>query len=95
MVVLHSNLFMFSGWIKGMHILRKQIDVDLLFLELPTNAQKLCCVPSKPADGLGNDAVDISTVAIRKQALQFLPGFSAATGTDIRIDTDQLHIALP
>lgn len=78
-----------------MHILGHEIDIDLLFFELPTDAQKLRRVPSKPADGLGYDAVNISCIAICKQALELLPGICTSSGADIRIDTDQLHIVLP
>ena len=61
--------------IHGVDILFFKENRDVLFLQFPNIFQAIQGVSGKPADGLGNDHINVSVHAVLDHAVKFLPLF--------------------
>ena len=71
------------GIFDGSHILLFKINVDIQVQQFPHQFQAVCGIPGKPADGLGNNHVDVPSHAFVNHAVEFGALFGVGTGDTV------------
>ena len=82
---------------QGVNVLLLELYLDAQLLQVPDRFQQVHRVSGKPADGFGEDDVDLSRLAVIQQPFEFRPAVDGCTGDEVvGVDTGEfpLRVAL-